>query len=200
MSDATMDALEFFVQLFAGALSFWYAGTFLRADFESRRWAAVRWAVLYALALFAVSSLTAAWKPYERFFSVVPQAALLFFLSGVFFEKDVSRQVFVAASFVVGWDILRFAVSPLAHAAFGAWGPAWSWAVNEAVALGVSAETVLFLMQLTNDAAVLLIIAGCRIVQLGLLALYLRGIVRFFPPKDYVLRFHDSLFLEVVPL
>ena len=97
MSDTTVDALEFFVQLLAGALSFWYVGTFLRADFESRRWAAVRWAVLYALALFAVSALTAEWKPYERFFSVVPQAALLFFLSGAFFEKDVYRRTRLSA-------------------------------------------------------------------------------------------------------
>ncbi len=195
MSDIAMNALDFLVQLATGALSFWYAGKFLRADFESRRWATVRWAVLYAIVQFGFSLLTDSWKPYERFFTVVPQFALLFFLQSTFFEKDKPRQIFAAASFVVGWDILRFAVSPLAHAAFGAWGPAWAWAVNKAVELGVSAETVLFLMQLTNDAAVFLIIAGCRAVQIGLLALYLHGIVGFFPPKDYVLRFHDSLFL-----
>lgn len=195
MSDTAVNALEFLVQLAAGALSFWYAGKFLRADFESRRWAMVRWAVLYAIVQSGFSLLTDGWKPYERFFMVVPQFALLFFLQGSCFEKNRPRRIFAAASFVVGWDILRFAVSPLAHAAFGAWGPAWAWAVNKAVELGVSAETVLFLMQMTNDAAVFLIIAGCRAVQLGLLALYLRGIVGFFPPKDYALRFHDSLFL-----
>ena len=195
MSDTTVNALEFLVQLAAGALSFWYAGKFLRADFESRRWATIRWAVLYAIVQSGFSLLTDGWKPHERFFMVVPQFALLFFLQGSFFEKDRPRRIFVAASFVVGWDILRFAASPLAHAAFGAWGPAWAWAVNKAVELGVSAETVLSLMQMTNDAAVFLIIAGCRAVQLGLLALYLRGIVGFFPPKEYALRFHDSLFL-----
>ena len=195
MSDMTMNALDFLVQLAAGALSFWYAAKFLRADFESRRWTTIRWAALYAIVQFGLSILTEGWKPYERFFMVLPQFAVLFFLQGAFFEKDKSRQTFVAASFVVGWDILRFAVSPLAHAAFGAWGPAWAWAVNEAVALGVSAETVMFVMQVTNDAAVLLIIGGCRAVQVGLLALYLRGIVSFFPPKGYALRFHDSLFL-----
>ena len=195
MSDLTMNALDVFVQLAAGALSFWYAAQFLRADFESRRGAAVRWAAFYALVQFGVSALTAEWKPYERFFAVVPQFSALFLLSSAFFEKDKPRQMFVAASFAVGWDILRFAVSPLAHAAFGAWGPFWAWAVNEAVARGVAAETVLFLMQITNDAAVVLIVAGCRAVQLGLLALYLRGIVKFFPPKGYALRFHDSLFL-----
>ena len=195
MSDMTMNALDFLVQLFAGALAFWYAGHLLRADFESRRWARFRWAALYALVQFSVSALTTEWKPYERFFTIVPHCALLFLLSGAFFAKDKFRQLFVAVSFVSGWDILRFAVSPLAHAAFGVWGPAWAWAVNEAVELGVPAETVLFLMQISNDAAVFLIIAGCRAVQLGLLALYLRGIVNFFPPKDYALRFHDSLFL-----
>lgn len=195
MSDMTMNALDFLVQLLAGALAFWYAGRFLRSDFESRRWALFRWAALYALVQFSFSTLTTEWKPYERFFAIVPHFALLFLLSGAFFAKDKFRQVFVAASFVSGWDILRFAISPLAHAAFGAWGPAWAWAVNKAVELGVSAETVLFLMQMTNDAAVFLIIAGCRAVQIGLLALYLRGIIRFFPPKDYVLRFYDSLFL-----
>lgn len=195
MSDMTMNALEFLVQLAAGALSFWYAGKFLRADFENRRWAMVRWAMLYAIVQSGLSLLTDGWKPYERFFMIVPQFALLFFLQGSFFEKNRPRRIFAAASFASGWDILRFAVSPLAHAAFGAWGPAWAWAVNKAVELGVSAETVLFLMQMTNDAAVFLIIAGCRALQIGLLALYLRGIVRFFPPKDYALRFHDSLFL-----
>ena len=195
MSDTAVNALEFLVQLAAGALSFWYAGKFLRADFENRRWAMVRWAMLYAIVQSGFSLLTDGWKPYERFFMIVPQFALLFFLQGSFFEKNRPRRIFAAASFVFGWDILRFAVSPLAHAAFGAWGPAWAWAVNKAVELGVSAETVLFLMQMTNDAAVFLIIAGCRALQIGLLALYLRGIIRFFPPKDYVLRFYDSLFL-----
>ena len=195
MSDTAVNALEFFVQLAAGALSFWYAGKFLRADFENRRQASIRWAILYPIAQFGFSLLTDGWKPYERFFMVVPQFALLFFLQGSFFEKNRPRRIFAAASFVVGWDILRFAVSPLAHAAFGAWGPAWAWTVNKAVELGVPAETVLFLMQISNDAAVCLIIAGCRAVQLGLLALYLRGIVGFFPPKEYALRFHDSLFL-----
>ena len=195
MSDFTMDALDFLIQCVAGALAFWYAGRFLPADFESRGWATVRWSIIYALVQFAVSTLTTDWKSYERFLAIAPQFALLFFLSGAFFTKDKFRQTFVAASFASGWDILRFAVSPLAHAAFGAWGPAWAWAVNEAVARGVPAETVMFLMQATNDAAVFLIIAGCRAVQLGLLAMYLSGIVRFFPPKDYDLRFHDSLFL-----
>ena len=41
MSDMTMNALDFLVQLAAGALSFWYAAKFLRADFESRRWTAI---------------------------------------------------------------------------------------------------------------------------------------------------------------
>ncbi len=195
MSDMTMNALDFLVQFAAGALSFWYAANFLRADFESRRGAMLRWSALYALVQFGVSALTEDWKPYERFFAVVPQIVLLFLLSGAFFEKDKFRQMFVAASFASGWDILRFAVSPLAHAALGAWGPAWAWAVNEAVARGVAAETVLFLMQMTNDAALLLVVAGCRVVQIGLLALCLRGIVRFFPPKDYALQFHESLFL-----
>ncbi|MBO4853114.1 MAG: GHKL domain-containing protein [Schwartzia sp.] len=195
MSDMTMNALDFLVQLAAGALSFWYAAKFLQADFESRRWAALRWAALYAIVQFGVSTLTEGWKPYERFFAIVPQVALLFLLSGAFFEKDKYRQMFVAVSFASGWDILRFTVSPLAHAAFGAWGPAWAWAVNEAVARGVSAETVLSVMQVANDAALLVIVAGCRVLQLGLLALCLRGIVGFFPPKDYALRLHDSLFL-----
>ena len=148
MSDTAVNALEFLVQLAAGALSFWYAGKFLRADFESRRRASIRWAVLYAIVQSGFSLLTDGWKPYERFFMVVPQFALLFFLQGSFFEKNRPRRIFAAASFVVGWDILRFAVSPLAHAAFGAWGPAWAWAVNEAVAFGVSAETVLFFRRL----------------------------------------------------
>ena len=195
MSDMTMNALDILVQLAAGALSFWYAANFLRADFESRRGAMLRWAALYALVQFGVSALTEGWKPYERFFAVVPQIVLLFLLSGAFFEKDKFRQMFVAASFASGWDILRFTVSPLAHAALGAWGPAWAWAVNEAVARGVEAETVLSVMQMTNDAALFLVVAGCRAVQLGLLALCLRGIVRFFPPKDYALQFHESLFL-----
>ena len=169
MSDMTMNALDFLVQLLAGALAFWYAEQFLRANFESRRWALFRWAALYALVQFSFSTLTAEWKPCERFFAVAPHFALLFFLSGAFFAKDRFRQIFAAASFVSGWDILRFAISPLAHAAFGAWGPFWAWAANEAVLHGVAAETVLSVMQITNDAALFLIIAGCRAVQLTVL-------------------------------
>ena len=195
MSDFVVGALDFLVQLAAGALAFRYATRFLRADFESRPRAMLRWAMMYALVQFGVSALTVGWKPYARFFATVPQFAVLFFLSGTFFSKDRPRQIFVAASFVSGWDILRFAASPLAHAAFGAWSPAWAWAVNAAAAHGVAAETVLFLMRVTNDAAVVLIVAGCRAVQLAVLAFYLFGIARFFPPKEYALRAHDSLFL-----
>ena len=195
MSDFSINALEFFVQVVAGALSFLYAGRFLRADFESRRWAMFRWAAVYAVVQFALSALTAAWKPALRFFAVVPQIALLLSLQRAFFVKERARQIFVAVSFVSGWDILRFAVSPLAHAAFDLWGPAWAWAVNAAVEHGVAAETILAAMRATNDAAVLLIVGGCRAVQVGLLALYLRGIAGYFPPKEYALRAHDSLFL-----
>ena len=106
MSDMTMNALDFLVQLLAGALAFWYAEHLLRADFESRRGALFRWAALYALIQFSFSTLTTEWKPYERFFAIVPHFALLFFLSGAFFAKDRFRQIFVAASFVSGWDIL----------------------------------------------------------------------------------------------
>lgn len=195
MSDVAMDALDFLVQLVAGVLTFWYADKFLRADCESRRRAMLWWAAVYAVVQFAVSALTADWKPALRFFAVVPQIALLLFLQRAFFVKGWARQMFVAVSFVSGWDILRFAVSPLAHAAFDLWGPAWAWAVNAAAEHGVAAETILAAMQATNDAAVLLIVGGCRVVQLGLLALYLRGIAGYFPPKEYALRAHDSLFL-----
>ena len=195
MSDTAMNALDFLVQLAAGALAFWYAEKFLRQDFESRLGAVLRWAALYALTQFSVSALTEGWRPCARFFTVAPHFALLFFLSGAFFEKNGARQVFFAASFVSGWDILRFAVSPLAHAAFDLWGPTWAWAVNVAAERGVAAETILSVMRATNDAAILLIVAGCRAAQLGLLACYLLGIVGFFPPKDYSLNFQESLFL-----
>ena len=87
MSDMTMNALDFLVQLLAGALAFWYAGRFLRSDFESRRWALFRWAALYALVQFSFSTLTTEWKPYERFFAIVPHFALLFLLSGAFLQR-----------------------------------------------------------------------------------------------------------------
>ena len=176
-------------------LAFLYSEKFLRAEFESRRAAILIWAAVYAAGLLILSEVTAQFSPLDRFFNVLPHFALIFLLQRKFFARDLPRQLFVAASFVAAWEILRFTASPLAHAIFSLWNPVWARILNDAVAANLApVEQIISVMQLVNRAAIFFVIAFCRAIQLAILFVYLRTISAKFR-RDWELKLHDAAFL-----
>ncbi len=187
--------LEAVVLIANGLIAFVYTEKFLRGQFEDRRRAILKWVVVFAASHMILSELTMEFSPHDRFFNVVPAFLILFALQKFLFAENLPKQIFVASSFVAGWEILRFTASPLAHAIFGLWSPAWAWALNRAVELSIApTEKIISVMEITNRAAIFFVIGFCRAVQLGILFLYLRTISRHFR-QDYELKFHDALFL-----
>ena len=188
-----IDAL---VHLANGWASFRYSEGFLRGTYENRRHAMGAWAAIYTAGQFLIAETSDMWSPYDRIWRIVPCFLLLFFLQRVFFEKDRPRQAFTIASFEAGWEILRFAASPIAHAIFSVWSPLWAWTFEqEAVLSSMPAEKLLSVMEAINRIVMFLVIALCRAIQVGTLVLYLRMIRQRFVPQGYELDAHDSLFL-----
>ena len=195
--------IDFLVYIANGWISFRYTERFLHEKYENRRRALLIWTLIYTAGQFAVSEFSGAWSPYDRLLNIIPAMLLLFVMQHFFFEKDFAKQAFVITSFEAGWEILRFAVSPMAHAIFSVWSPFWAWLFqNEAVISFLPQDALLSLMEGTNRIAVFVVIALCRGMQVGILALYLRVVSkRFIYPKSgahgYEIKPHDSMFLLI---
>lgn len=187
-----IDAL---VYLAIGYLAFGYTEKFLAPGHGERRRALAAWLLLFGVWQFLLGEL-GVWSPYDRLLQVLPFLLGFFLLQRLFFEQNLPRQAFSIMSFAAGWEILRFAISPLAHALFSLWNALLTWAVQqEAVLTALTAETLPAVLETGNRAVLFLVIALCRGVQVALLLLYLRTIGRNFVGRDYELRFPDSLFL-----
>ncbi len=187
--------LDAAVHLICGAISFSYTEKFLTGTFDDRKRAMLIWAAIYAAGQMFLSEMTTQLSPHDRFINVLPYFALIILLQRKFFAQDKPRQIFVAASFVAGWEILRFIASPLSHAIFSVWSPIWAWALNSAVEMNLApVDKIIFAMEIVNRAAIFLVIAFCRAVQIGILIFYLRMISKSFR-RDCELKFQDSLFL-----
>ncbi len=190
-----LDVLDAAIFLAVGAILFLYTEKFLPATFDERRRAILAWAIIYAAAMLILSEVTGKFSPLDRFLNVAPHFALIFLLQRKFFAQDLPRQIFVAASFVAAWEILRFTASPLAHAIFSVWSPIWAKILNAAVEQNLAPfEKIIAAMDFLNSAAIFLVIAICRAVQIGILILYLRTISAKFP-RDCELKLHDAAFL-----
>lgn len=190
------DVSDVLVGLAAGYLSFVYAEKFLQKKFDDRRRAAIIWSVIYAAEQVAVSNLSSALSPYDRFIIVLPQILILLLLQKIFFAPDRARQIFITASFLAGWEILRFIISPLSYLIFGIWSPIWVWGVTKLSEMyPTSTDEIIYRMTLVNRAAIFVVLGFCRVVQLGILFYFLRMIERQFTRRDYDLNFRDTLFL-----
>ena len=190
------EILDVAVGIVAGIISFLYAEKFLPRRFGNRRRAIIIWAIVYAVEQIAVSNLTTYFSPYERFIIIFPQILTLFVLQRIFFVTDKAREIFILASFIVGWDILRFIASPLSHIIFSVWSPIWVEIFNSLIEnYPDSTDEIIFEMEIVNRVAMFIVLAICRAVQFGILIWYLRIIAKNFARRDYEINFHDSLFL-----
>ena len=180
-----------------GYVSFRYTEQILVAKYVERRAAMCRWTAIYALAQLTVAEIPKPFTPYDRLLGILPMLLILFALQHIFFERNLSRQFFAAVSFEAGWEILRFVVSPVAHAIFSLWSLLWTWFFEQEWVLNVlsAQEDLIGIMQGINRAVMFLVIGFCRALQIALLVLYLRLILRRFVGQTYELKFHDSLFL-----
>ena len=190
--------LEALVHILNGWLSFWYGDLFLRRKYANRRKAAIIWITVYVVGQILYGRLVEAYPLYDRFTNVVPYILLLSLLQYFFFEKNLPRQVFVVVSFVAGWEILRFTVSPLAHAVLGLWSPFWGWLLEYFADRDLMPiESLTEYMLMLNRVAIVAVLAICRGLQLGLLFLYLRLIGRHFIRIDEEMTGQESWFLLI---
>ena len=190
-----LEILEAIVNLIKGAISFKYTEKFLIGKFEDRKIAFAKWTIIYATGQIFFSKITETFTPVDRFFNVVPYIIIFFALQKFFFQASKAKQIFVVASFTAGWEILRFTVSPLSHAIFSVWSPAWAWIVDYlTVNEFASAEKIIEIMTTINRTAIFLVIGICRGIQIRLLIFYLKTISEFIR-QDYDLKIRDSLFL-----
>ena len=193
--------LDVFVYGALGYLSFRYAETILTGQFSRRSLVLTSWIILYTAGSL-VGRFGLDYAPmgensvYGGFLHILPGALLLLCLQKKYFSTNWPRQLFALASFIAGWAVLRFTVSPLSYVLFDYWNPFWTWLVDYSLAQGwITAERLLGVMGIINEAALMAVLAFCRLVQLGILMLYLWLIQKFFCGRDYELSWTESLFL-----
>ncbi|MBR2214981.1 MAG: sensor histidine kinase [Selenomonadaceae bacterium] len=167
--------LDGLLYLAGGFLSFWQTESFLAPKYARRKRAVVSWVILYAVFQLLYGQIAAIYPLYDRFTHIIPYTVILLLLQSCFFERNIPRQVLVIASFVAGWEILRFTVSPLAHVILAWWSPFWGEMVNDFMARGIwPADKLLEYMLGLNRIAIFAVLFLCRAIQLGLFGAYLQ--------------------------
>lgn len=189
-----LDAAVYAISAFLG---FRYSECFLQGKYTNRKKGMFLWIVAFALTKMLYGNMPESYHPFpDRFGHILPNFILFATMQMLFFEKNMPRQAFSAASFVAGWEILRFAASPLAHALFGIWGPFWEWSINAILANGLPpAEFVMDFMSASNRVALFSVLTICRGLQLGVFYLYLRAIMQNFVGMDHDLNVRELSFL-----
>lgn len=177
--------LDGLLYLAGGILSFWYVENFLSPKYGERKKALIVWVILYSLLQILYGQIASLYPLYDRFTHVIPYVIILLILEYIFFEKNLPRQAFVIVSFVTGWEILRFAVSPLAHAILSLWSPFWGDLVNDLAAREIlpTGELMDFMLAL-NRFALFAVLFICRGIQLGIFYFYLKMIRKNFVPLN----------------
>ena len=190
------DILDVFVGITGGIISFYYAEKFLQKNFINRRRVILIWSIVYAVEQVTISNLTNFLSPYDRFIIIFPQVFILILLQKIFFVKNKAKEIFTIASFVAGWEILRFTVSPLSYVILSVWSPIWAELFNKLIEnYPNSTEEIIFYMEILNRIFIFIVILICRAIQFWILIKYLRIIAKNFIRKDYEINFRDSLFL-----
>ena len=188
--------LDTLVHAANGYFSFRYTEFFLPKKYTRRRRALILWSALYILVQTFYGNIIAPYPLYDRFFHVLLQFALLLALQTLFFAKDAPRQAFALVSFGVGWEILRFVVSPLAYVLLDVWSHIWEWLINSVINYALIAPDLLQeYMSATNRIALIVVLTGCRAIQLAVFYIYLRLIGKNMPDADYELGKRESYFL-----
>ena len=200
MESLEIKILSYLVYSANGIISFIYTEKFLQLKFERRKLSLLLWTLIYSAIQIAMNVMSTFYT-YNSFVNMIPSIILLFALQMIFFERNRLRQIFVLASFTAGWEILRFTASPLAYILYNLWSPLFIWLINDwainqdFIVLNLSMETILKLIEGINRFINVIIISICRAIQIFLLVLYLKLIVKHFPRRDYELNLNESLFL-----
>ena len=195
--------LETLVYGILAYLAFRYMEGILTGQFSKRSVALTGWLILYT-----AGNLIWSWgldyahiseiSVYASFLHLLPIVFLLLILQNKYFHTNWPRQVFALASFIAGWAVLRFAVSPFSYVLFDYWSCLWNGAVEYSMAKGlVGAEDLLAVMGIVNQGVLISVLLFCRLLQLGLLAVYLWLIQRYFCSRAYELSWAESCFLLI---
>lgn len=187
--------LEVLVALVKGALALIYAGGFLEEKPFPRRGRQFLWCVLYCAGELLWSQV-ASREPRFNFFGFLPLGLLLYGLLNGFFVHDRWRGLFVTASFVAGWEILKFTASPLAFLLFSVLGGFMEWLMQQDFFLrAAESGTLLTAVETAWRFWQIAVLFLARFIQLVLFGGYLRFMRRRFVQRDYPLCFPESLFL-----
>lgn len=182
---------EIFLQIVLGFVAFKYTEKFLHANFDERKKTLAFWILIYAATHIFLSKITETFTPHSRFINLIPHIFIFYALQKKFFLAEVPKQIFILASFTAGWEILRFAVSPLSHAIFTLWSPAWAWTVNFLTEKNIfDAEKIISVMMFVNRAAIFFVIFFCRTLQLAIFIFFSAN--NFKPPQQIELQIKIS--------
>lgn len=184
--------LESLLQIFIAFIAFRYSEKFLVNNFESDKILFV-WILIFAGSNILFDKVTENFAPHNRFINLIPQILIFCALLKKIFAKNIFTKIFVVASFIAGWDILKFIASPLAHSIFSVWSPLWQIFINFLVENNFDSEQIISFIGASNRIAVFFVILISRAVQLAIFIFYLRMITKNFLHKN--LKFHESLFL-----
>ena len=188
--------LDGILHVLNGLLSFRYSEFFLKRKHENRKKSLILWVAVYAVGQMLYGSLVESYSIYNQFSHIIPYLVLLGVLQFFWFERNISRQVFSVASFIAGWEILRFTASPLAHTLLGIWNPFWEWSIHALMAQGLlSVEMLMGFMETANRLALFVVLIVCRGIQLGVFYIYLKLITKNFVGTDHRLNVRENGFL-----
>ena len=195
--------LDFAVYVLTGYLAFRYLEKLLENKFSRRCYAMAGFMAVYAVCQLGVGWILSADNSgqggiYNGILQTISGGAVLLLLQKYLFQADWPRQVFALASFIAGWAVLRFAVSPFSYVLFDYWSCLWNGVVEYSMAKGlVGAEDLLAVMGIVNQGVLISVLLFCRLLQLGLLAVYLWLIQRYFCSRAYELSWAESWFLLI---
>lgn len=177
-------------------MAFRYSEFFLHRKYENRKKSLILWIVLYVAIKTIYGNFAENYTFFNRFSYALPHLILLGALQFIFFEKNLSRQAFSLASFVAGWEILRFIASPLAHSILELWNSIFENSINAIMTKEIiSAERLTEIISAINKIALFATLAICRCLQLAVFYIYLKLIEKNFVNVDYKLNAKESAFL-----
>ena len=195
--------LDFVVYVLTGYLAFRYLEKLLENKFSRRCYTMAGFMAGYAVCQLGIGWILSADNSgqggiYNGILQTISGGAVLLLLQKYFFQADWPRQFFALASFIAGWAVLRFAVSPFSYVLFDYWSCLWNGVVEYSMAKGlVGAEDLLAVMGIVNQGVLISVLSFCRLLQLGLLAVYLWLILRYFCSCAYELSWAESWFLLI---
>ena len=189
-----IEFLDIFFKIVIAWLAFTFSENFLQNNFERRKKILFVWIIIFAATNIFFSNISDSWSPHLKFLNIFPQIFIFYILQKNFFVGKKFNQIFIIASFIAGWEILRFTASPLAHAIFSLWNIFFADFINFLVENNFDSQKIIFYMDAVNRFAVFIVIFLCRAVQIAIFIFYLRTIQKNFS-REFELNFQSGIFL-----